>query len=216
MKSNKQIKNPKQHIGTGIVLLFCLGILSISCKKETRDKIAETTNDVKNVSSVVSNVQSLQEKAAKLRELTPLTNDELKAWLPESLRKMERKSYRVGKAGYTNISSIMGTYANTSAESNETFKVEVIDGAGEMGSMVMMSMGMVGNMEVEEEDEHKHLQTVEKKGFKARQLYYKKRNNTEVQFVYDDRFAIKVNATNMDVDKTWALLDDLNLKKLSR
>lgn len=182
-----------------------------ACKKETRDKISNTKRDVSNVSSVISNAKESQKNAEELQNTEPLSNEELKSWLPETLKGMDRTGFSVGKTGYAGIASIKGTFKDGNGE-NE-LKVEVIDGAGP-GSILIMSYGMYSNMEVEEEDENKHLKTVSHNGIKAQQTYYKKNNDTKIQLLYDQRFAITVNAKNMDPDQTWNAIEKLNFKKL--
>ena len=166
------------------VMLVAL-LMMTACKNETTDKLKKAGDNISNVTSIISNAQEVQEESSKLKELTPLSNDALKAWLPNSLGNLTRSGFKVGKAGYLNVSSIEGTYKN---DDGRVLEVEVMDGAGEMGSVLMTSMSMASKMEVEEEDENKHLQTVSKDGVKAKQTYYKKRNNTELQFIYGQRF----------------------------
>jgi len=185
-----------------------------SCKKETRDKLKKAKQDVSNVTSVIGNAKEAQEDALKLKDMTPLTNEELKSWLPENLDGMERTGFKVGKAGYIDISSIEGTFKTEATDDKKELKVEVFDGAGPTGSMFMMSVNMVTNMDVEEEDENKHIKTVKKNGVKAHQTYYKKRNDSKIQFLYEKRLGVIVTARDMDIDETWDAIKKLKLKKL--
>jgi len=197
-----------------ILPLLIAAAMITSCKKETRDKLKKAKQDVSNVTSVIGNVKEAQEDALKLKEMTPLTNDELKSWLPENINGMTRTGFKVGKAGYIDISSIEGTFKTEATDDKKELKVEVFDGAGPTGSMFMMSVNMVTNMDVEEEDENKHIKTVKKNGIKAHQTYYKKRNDTKIQFLYEKRLGVIVTANDMDVDETWDAIKKLNLNKL--
>lgn len=101
-----------------------------------------------------------------------MTNDALKAWLPENLGDLTRTGYKVGKTEYLNVASIEGTFKN---EDGRELQLEIMDGAGEIGSVLMTSMSMAHKMDVEE-DENKHLQTLTRDGIKVKQTYFKKGN----------------------------------------
>jgi len=194
------------------LIIVAIGILVISaCKNETIDKIKKAKNDISNVSSIVSNAKEAQEESLKLKEITPMTNDELKTWLPENIENLSRTGFKVGKTGYMNVASIEGTFK---AEDGHELKVEVIDGAGEMGSVLMTGIGMASKMEVEEENESKHLKTVTENGIKAKQTYYKKRGDTDLQFIYGKRYIVMILARNTEPEKAWEFVEQLNLENL--
>ncbi|MFH4968063.1 hypothetical protein V8G61_07645 [Gaetbulibacter sp. M240] len=192
-----------------------LGILAISaitaCKNETADKIRNAQQNISNITDMVSNAKESQKKAEKLKELEPLTNEELKAWLPESVDGLNRTGFKVGKAGYLNVASIEGTYKEPEGKQ---LRVEIIDGAGQMGSTLITGMGMSTNMEMEEESESRHIKTVTVNDIRAKQTYHKKRDDTDLQFVYKDRLIVMVNAKDMDPEATWNLIEKLNLNQL--
>ena len=195
-----------------VIVIIAL-VSCIACKKETRDQIKKAKQEVSNATKIISNAKEIQEESAKLKEVTPLTNEELKAWLPEKVADLARTGFKVGKTGYINVSSIEGTFK---AEDGRELKVEIMDGAGEVGSALMAGMGAASTMEVEEEDERKHLQTITKNGVKARQTYYKKRDDTELQFIYADRFMVIVRTKDAKPEKTWELVEKLNFESLTK
>ncbi|QCK16641.1 hypothetical protein [Mangrovivirga cuniculi] len=198
---------------TKMFTVVLLTSIFISCSEESREKVSEASETISNVTKMASKAEEAKEKSDELKTLTPLTNDQLKQWLPESLSGMDRTGFKVGKAGYMNISSIEGTF-KSEADDRE-LKVEVMDGAGEVGSSLLMGMNMVANMDREEEDERKHLKTVTVDGQKALQTYYKKRDVTHLQFVYNDRFSVMVKASKTKPDQAWDLVDKLDFESLS-
>ena len=187
-------------------MMFCLS----SCQEE-RNKLKEASESISNASNVVSKAKEAQEESNKLRDIEPLTNAELKNWLPESVDGYKRTGFKVGATSAMNIASIEGTF-----EKDDTkVEVKIIDGAGPVGSSIIMGLNMMEGMEIEEENEKRHLKTVTKNGLKARQTYQKKRNDTKVEFVLDKRFAVEVKSKNMDTDKTWGFIEKLNLNDLT-
>jgi len=195
-----------------ITILLFSSLFMVSCKNETVDKVKKAKQDVSNVSSVISNAKEAQEDAASLRELEPLSNEDLKTWLPESIDGLRRTGFKVGKNGYMNVASIHGTFKKENTE--KELKIEVIDGAGPTASMLMMGFSMNSNMDVEEEDEYKHLKTVSHNGIKAQQTYYKQRNDTKIEFLYNKRFGIMVSTKEMNPEQTWDLIEKFDLNNL--
>lgn len=185
----------------------------MGCKSDKAEKIQNAVEEVKAASSIYSQAGSLQEKVAVLSEKAPLSNDDMKAWLPEQLEGIERTGFKVGNAAYVNAASVKGTYKSGEGENRREFNVEVIDGAGPLASLVLMN-GVTHNLDVEEEDENKHMQTVERDGIRARQTYYKQRNNTALSFLYKDRFLVEIRADNIGVEETWGMVEALRLQDL--
>src|SRR5690606_2752337 len=93
--------------------------------RETKETVSNTTNAVKEMSNMQGDIEELQ-------GITPLTNEELKAWLPDEIKGMKRISYKAGQAGMMGIASIEATYANE--DKSKKFTINVIDGAGQMGA----------------------------------------------------------------------------------
>lgn len=187
-------------------------MICISCMGEVSDKLKKAKNKVSNAGSIVENAKTMGERMGKLKEMEPTSNDDLKAWLPENLDGMERTKFRVGGSGVANVSSVEGTYKQKGTKTS--LNARIMDGAGEAGSVLAMGFGMFGDMEMEMEDERKHQQTVEVDGIRAQQTYYKKNSRTNLMFVYEERFMVTIDATDMDVDETWKMVEKLDLEGL--
>jgi len=196
------------------MLIFTVIAVLVSCKKETRDQISNAKKEVKDATTIFNNAQSIQEKTEKLRQLTPLANDVLKSWLPNSVNGMERTGFKAGLSGYTNVGAISGTYKTDVDGEKKEFRVQIIDGAGNMGGLVMMGMGLMGKLETEVDDEYKHEQSVKNNGIEARQIYFKTKNNSNLKFVYKDRLGVEVTGINIGADEAWDLVDGLDLEEL--
>lgn len=200
----KKVINIALPLLSALVLMACMG--------EVKEKLKTAKEGVSNATTLVKEAQKASSRVEKLREAVPLTNEQLKAWLPENLDGMERSGFKVGQAGMYKVNSVEGTYKTS--EEKKKFNVMVIDGAGPTGSMMSASYGLLGNFEMETEDEYKHQQTVEVNGIKAQQTYKKKSNDTQLLFAYQERFLVTVNATDMNAAETWELTEKLNLGAL--
>ncbi len=195
-----------------VLVLFVFSTF-ISCKDNpVSKKIKETKDAVSNSTSAVQEMTKMQDDIKELQETTPLTNEELKSWLPEEVEGMKRISYKAGQAGMMNISSIEAAYAND--DKSKKFTINIIDGAGQVGAAATAGLRMVMSQDFEEEDESGSRKTVTKNGKKAIEEYRSSNNNSKIQLMEGNRFYLEANGKNMDLDETWDAIDELDLEKL--
>ena len=188
-------------------------MLLFACKDNPVVKKAKKAKEnVTNTQKVIKESTKMQDDIKELSEATPLTNDEMKTWLPDDVDGMKRTAFKTGAMGMMNIASVEATYATE--DKSRTFKVEVIDGAGEMGALSTAGLRMAFSMDFEEETESKTRKTVTKKGVKAIEEYDKRRNQSVIQFMQDNRFYIKATGTNMEMNELWDLIDKMNVDDL--
>lgn len=195
------------------ILPFIVFLALIGCKDNpVSKKIKETKEAVSNTTNAVKEMNKMQEDIEDLSKMTPLTNDELKSWLPDNIRGMKRISYKAGEVGMLGISSIEATFANE--DKSKKFSINIIDGAGEMGASMTASMRMMMTQDFEEEDEYSTRKTVTRNGKKIIEEYQKDSNHSTIQFMENKRFYIEAKGENMSLDETWDAIEELKLKKL--
>jgi len=196
-----------------LFLLLFATICMVACKDNpVSKKIKETKQNVSNTKNAVKEMNDIQKDLVELQNMEPLSNADLKEWLPEEVNGMKRISYKAGYMGALQIASIQAEYANE--DKSKKFKIELIDGAGPMGASATMGMRMVLSQEFEEESETKSRRTVEKNGKKAIEEYRKNNNNSTIEFMENERFYIKGTGTNMDLDETWDNIEEMDADKL--
>lgn len=196
-----------------LILLLSISMLFFACKDNPIVKKAKKAKEnVVNTKNIIKESTNMQDDIKELSATTPLTNEEMKAWLPAELSGMKRTSFKTGEMGMMNIASVEATYAT--ADKSKSFKIEVIDGAGEMGAMTTMSLRMAFSQDFEEETEEKTRKTVTKNGVKAIEEYYKKRNKSVIQFMQNKRFYMKATGENMEMKELWDLIEDIDLDEL--
>lgn len=124
-----------------IASLFIL----VGCSKEetTKEKksggFSEMVSTAKNYSTINSSIGDMTKNIEKLKVMTPLSNEELKAALPETMAGLKRTELSVGDNAMMQISSAEAKYS----EENKRIKLEIMDGAGETAS-AMVSILMMG------------------------------------------------------------------------
>jgi len=190
-----------------VVLVF-VALALVACKDNAvSKKIKETKENVSNTNKVVNEMNKIQKDIKELQETEPLTNDELKAWLPDEIDGMKRIAYKAGQMGMIQIASVEATYANE--DKSKKFKVEIIDGAGAMGASAIAGIRMLFSQDFEEEDEYKSRRTTKRGGNKVIEEYRKNNNSSIIDFLKDERFYIKGTGTNMNLDETWDAIEEL-------
>lgn len=195
------------------ILLFAIIMLLFACKDNPVVKKAkEAKENVSNTQKVIKESTKLQEGIKELSETTPLTNEEMKAWLPDDVDGLKRTAFKTGAMGMMNIASIEATY--TAEDKSKSFKLEIIDGAGEMGAMSTAGLKMAFSMDFEEEDEFKSRKSVTKNGVKAIEEYDKRRNKSTIQLFHDNRFYLKATGEKMEIDELWDFINEINLEDL--
>ena len=168
-----------------VLALFVFSAL-ISCKDNpVSKKIKETKEAVSNSTNAV-------------QEITPLTNEEFKSWMPEEVNGMKRISYKAGQAGMMGIASIEAAYANE--DKSKKFSISIIDGAGQVGSAATAGLRMVMTQDFEEEDENGSRRTVTKNGTKAIEEYRSNNNNSKIQLMESNRFYLEANGKTFVID----------------
>ena len=127
-----------------LMSVLALALLSCSKKEETVQEksagLSDMVSGVKNYSNLSKNVNNISKNIETLKQLAPLTNEELKKVLPETLMGMKRVELSVGDASMMNLVSAEAKYKD---ENNKKIDLQIMDGAGETGS-AMVSILMMG------------------------------------------------------------------------
>ena len=195
------------------VLALLVFSVFMSCKDNpVSKKIKETKEAVSNTTNAVEEMTKMQDDIQELQEITPLTNEELKSWLPDEVNGMKRISYKAGQAGMMGIASIEAAYANE--DKSKKFTITIIDGAGQVGAAATAGMRMVMSQDFEEETETGSRRPVTKNGTKAIEEYRSGNNNSTIQLMEGNRFYLEAKGNNMDLDETWDAVDEIDLDKL--
>lgn len=174
-------------------------------------------SDVVDVAKTMSKSQTvLQESADRMDELknvTPASKDELKAWLPETLENYKRKGFSVGDQGFADISSITGNYVDQENNS-KTFDINVIDGAGEAGGIFAMVYIAQFNRDFEEEHKDgfsKSMLNGDRKAVVSQNNQY---ITAELEYMEGKRYYVKLTGNQVDVDDLWEIVSKLKTDKL--
>ena len=189
-------------------------LVMASCSKEKESEkestsIGDVFNGVKTMNTLSNSMEDIQKNTERLQKLTPISNDELKAVLPETLLGLPRVSFSVGDNSMMKISSAEAEYKD---ENNKNIKLKVLDGAGETGSAMIsiLMMGLTSNSEKTTQD------GFEKMGdFNGTKAQIKETNresgvDSEINYILKDRYMITIEGDGYTTEELKKVMDLIN------
>jgi len=193
-------------------------LVVIACKKENNplskikeatDKVKEAKQGLNNVSEIFKGVKDAQKNIEKLAKATPITKEQIKAWMPEELGDLKRSSFQISKEMGMKFKLVF------KGDEGKKININIIDGAGNGAPMISM-FSMMQNMDIDKESDAGYERT-QKFGNQKAYVKYQKSTNYEkskLQCVLNDRFGIEANAWKMTPEELWEYIQKLEIQKL--
>lgn len=204
------------------ILIAGAALLLFSCSSNEKkeEKAAESSSgggiieNVGNLSKMSGAADKMEELGKKLKGLTPLTNAELKAVVPETLNGLKRKSFSAGGAAVSGVSTIEAEYGVD--DNSKTIKVMIMDGAGETGSAVISLLSMTLSMDTESEADGKVTKTTEINGVRTQTEDSKSEQsaNSSIKFLYKDRYSVSLDGNGYSLSELESFKKALDLSAL--
>ncbi len=190
-------------------------LMLVACSKEEKVKeektggLSDLISTAKNYSTINNSLQDVNKNIENLKNLIPLTNEELKAVLPEQLLGLKRKELSVGDNAMMNLSTAEAKYAD---EDNKRIKVEIVDGAGETGSAMVSIMVMGLNVNKEKTTESGFEKSTEINGVKSIVSENKYGDNikSKIQTVVKNRYLVTLEGEGFTYEELKNTLGELN------
>jgi len=193
------------------VFICLIGVFLITSCKGPKDKLTikdENGNKVASVSvnEATKKMEETANKAEELKKLPPLSIDQVKALIPNELLGMPRTSFDANSAaGYA---TAKGTYKG---DGDKELDIEIIDCAGEMGSLIYNTR-FFAFWNYQHEDDNGYEKTTDFNGGKAVEKYTKSSERYELTSFSNDRFIVHVEGEKVPLDDIKKVAKDLNLK----
>lgn len=205
------------------IFIVSLSIISCGGDSDTADSTktnsSESTSKNKSnslipgfgkLSEAVNKIQETAEKIEKgeLKAEKPVNFRKLKAFLPESVSGLERKSATgesTGAAGFT-ISKAVGKYQGADKASAQ---IEIMDAAA-AGGLGMMGMAYWSMAEIDKETENGFERTFTFKGGKAYEKYNSKTQRGEINFIAGERMIVTVSGRNISTEQLKAIANAID------
>lgn len=171
--------------------LFLLAACNNDSKTVTTTDDETGTKTTMDINTSPKNASNFEEKIKELQQLAPLSLDEMKALLPETLGAASRSDMSVQQA--------MGTsYARASYKLSDesSFDLGIFDCAGQAGAGIYNSQFMT-LMNFQQESETEVTKTVDFNGAKAIEQYKKDGSEASFHWLAKDRFLVTLEGDNM-------------------
>ena len=197
------------------LIIAAAALMLVTCSKEEKvieektGGFSDLVSTAKTYGKMGSSMQDVTKNIENLKNIPPLTNDELKAVLPEILLGLKRKELSVGDNAMMNLSTAEAKYAD---DENRRVKVEIVDGAGETGSAMVSIMMMGLNVNKEKTTEFGFEKSTEINGAKSIISEYKNGEdiNSEIQTVLKNRYLVTLKADGFTYEELKSALSTLN------
>lgn len=194
------------------ISLLAICIVFAACKSRN-DKITlkdekgnKATIDVSSINEAAKKLEENADEAEKLKKLTPLSIDQVKALIPNELLGMQRSSFSANSA--MGVSVGKGTYKG---DGDKQLDLEIIDCAGEMGAS-WYTMRYFGLWNFQEENDNGYQKTIDLNGGKAIEKYTKSNDRYELTYFGNDRFIVQLNGEKVGLDGIKQVASNLSLK----
>lgn len=197
------------------LIIAASALMLVTCSKEEKVK-EEKTGDLSDLVSTAktygkmgTSMQDVTKNIENLKNIPPLTNDELKAVLPEIILGLKRKELSVGDNAMMNLSTAEAKYSD---DGGNRVKVEIVDGAGETGSAMVSIMMMGLNVNKEKTTEFGFEKSTEINGVKSIVSERKEGENinSEIQTVLKNRYLVTLKADGFSYEQLKSALSTLN------
>ncbi len=190
---------------TKYVLLLAAFLMFGGCGKKT-DESGDAVIQEEGVKDLKDTFEEVGKTTEDLQKTTPVTNEQLKALLPESIDGLQRKRFSIGQLGMHIAEAHYG-------EGDQEISLSILDGAGETGS-AMIAMVQIGiNAGGESEDENGYTKPIVIDGNKGIEEQRRSGNivTNKVTLIVGDRFMLTVEGNGFEVDKLKSIIDSEDL-----
>lgn len=186
------------------VFLFLL--LLISCGKE-RNEVSNPNPSISTASSG-SIFSDTSEKSAtqtpkKLEALIPMSNDKLSDWMPQKVGEMERQKMIVGHKQGIGMSGAIATYYEN-GQDDKQISLEVLDGAGAMGSVMLKSINQKLILDYNENMSSGYSRIYEREGIRVWEKLNSQEHLSEIEFVLQERYHFIFKGHGIEMLELWA------------
>lgn len=204
-KDNNMTKMTKNRIVSFIIMLLVFGVAACGGKAEENEEpgMFESISAIKdfadNMEDMAEELDEIEEDADVLINATPLTNDQLKAFLPEELQGLPRRSFTVGDQALLSMATAEANYEN---EEGQSIDLSLMDGAGETGSAVIQMQRLGLSRDFEKQTEDGYEKSIDFEGYRGTEEYSKYRDvgNANLTVLVANRFVIALSAKDVSME----------------
>ena len=187
---------------------------SVSDKmEEAKEAMESETNDqAANLNDAMKQAKKAMEEAGMGQESEPVNFRELKKLLPEEMDGMEITDQSGQTSGAMGFNVSQAEVEFTGGD-GEKIKISIFD----TGGIAMAAMGLAAwaNVTIDKEDSNGYERTTTINGFKAFEKFDTKRKRGEISIFAKERFIVKVEGREVDMEDLRDALSDIDIDDLA-
>ena len=194
-----------------LFLLAAIVLLAACNNNKSKDTTTFTSEDGKekvtvDLKKMQNAVADMEKQKKELEKLTPLTIDQLKGMIPETLMGVARTRYEANSAMGAGLAQ--GEYKiNDSVD----VKLNIYDCAGPGGAGIY-SLQYLGMMNMEQDSDEEYTKTIEFNGGKAFEHCEKISNDCTITWFAGGRFLVSLEGDHIGADALKQAAGGLNIK----
>lgn len=142
------------------------------------------------------------DQAVPLSEKVPISREVLKTWVPETVGDFYRIQLLSGHREDSGIMSVLAEYQHRELKELGV-KVEILDGAGQNGSIFIQAAQDRLRLDIEENKEGVQTQIYLREGLRVRESENKSQQFAEIEFVDQNRYLFQIKGFGLSLSQLW-------------
>lgn len=191
----------------GSIFLLLQAVL-VSCKQDRNINLMEsslTTPESTRSGDQDSSKKKTQDLYTELALHIPISNEELKKWIPEKVGEMEQSKIIVGHKQGIGMSGAISTYEEIE-KSGKMVSMEVLDGAGATGSVMIRSVEQKLMPDYEEKKFNGYSKIYEREGVRVWEKLNSQEDFAEIEFICNSRYHFIFKGYQFQPEELWVFV----------
>ncbi len=192
-----------------------------SCGKNNKDNedpgIFDVIEGVSDLKDITDEAEKIEEESDKLAKTAPISNEELKTFLPENLLGFARTKFSIGNQFVPDMAAAEAEYEN---ENQNIILFSILDGAGETGSAMVTFARLSFARDFEEQTETGFKKSNTINGFKAIEEVekdsYTDGENSKIELLVANRFIVSFDGEGIPLKQLRKAVDEIDLTGLQQ
>lgn len=138
----------------------------------------------------------------------PMSNEQLKAWIPEQVGEMKQRKLIVGHKQGMEMSGAIATYQDLGYPDKQ-ISMEVLDGAGATGAVMLKSISQKLILDYEEKMDTGYSKIYERNGVRVWERFNSLDHSSDIEYVTRERFHFIFKGHQIQMEELWAFVTEV-------